>query len=626
MSGPTLDPAVLTRTPAAGERLLDGLGLLIKADAVYRSEHERTRKLAERCAQAVRELGDTEAAVIGVHEQELSIGDLHVPAAGIRESLLEQLTHLNVKTILLAADIDAPALLSFAAHTNENLRILMCDPDAARPCWDGLPESITIFEHYFTAGVEGGEEDGATTAEPEDLSRCIATIVEQLGRIRQALVSIEGRTTREVDIVGSLLERFRSLDTGAPQQVEELVVRALDRFARDLTRADGHGLTVRTRRLLQEVSRKFFKRRDLSLHALEAESSGPPEPGPHERTPVKPLAPDILTVLRKAAAVNAPAINAWDDRSWLGLLLQFLRAHEERKVVENVSLQIAAVLERSSAPGLHSAVQKTLLARMQDGLDCTCLSSLANRLFEAEGLASAFATLDLENEAGVQLLSRLVRSLWPESLLPMLERLRRETPRVRSDALAAAMREIGRENVLASRDVLLRSGLYDDKALMRSLLALRIPEVLPLLEVQFYAPDPIRRREALLAAQRFPFKQKAAFRLQAARDPSLVPVDYFRNLFRDEWEGRDRREFFDAVFEEECAKALDEDPGVAVPAIVALGCADTDEAANLLIGILTDRRLGLLPQHPRSVRDAARRALASMRCETAQFFRLRYRG
>ncbi|MBN2491092.1 MAG: hypothetical protein JXQ29_09600 [Planctomycetes bacterium] len=626
MSGAALQPALLPGSPAAaGEDLIDALGLLIKADAVYDMQHQRTRGLAERCALAIRELAVAGAATLRIRKEGFAIGDSPIAARGVRLALFAQLSRLNIKALGFGAETTPEDLRRFAARTNDNLRALQGSPHGGEPCWNGLPASITITENRFAAGglpTGDDDDDEESGARPEGLASAIAAIVEQLGRIHRALLALDGRATREVDIVSSLLQRFRTVEAKSSRPVEELVAEALDRFTKELVTAVGDRNAMHTRGLLREVSRKFFQRWDLTADDPGREAS---TRRPSERTQVSPLAPDILLVLQKSTEVTPPAIDAADDDSWLGLLLHFLSREENAKVVERLAEQLDRRLEASPGGALHGAVEKTVLERMRDGLDCTSLSPLVARVLDPSRTRAVLAALDLGAEDGIRRSAQLVRLLWPQSVLPLLNRLHRETARVKARCLAAAMREVGRESVLASRDELLRSGLYHDKALTRALFALRIPEVLPLLEVEFYASDPDLRREAGLAAQRFPFRQRASFRLKAAADPAAVPVDYFRSLLRDEWEGRERQEFFEAVLAEECAKAHHRDAEVALPAIRALACAGTDAAAAALIALLKDRYLGILPRQPRAIRAAARRALESMHCQTAESFRLRVR-
>ena len=634
------------RNHDSASALVDALSRLVKVHAVYPAGNPRLHRLATSSLARLHTLArDGEVSLIR-EPSEFRVHDSVVRIQGVRRDLVARFRTLNLRRITFCSSTTALDLLALVARLNTNFRHLRQTPPA-RVDWEGLPDTITVEEMEFQptspnaprATEKTTRDETATTAVPPGLQltyRRLQRLIQQLRALREQLDSTNPNESRAMDVVRLLLDTLTEIEILVPEQAEELIERTLQRFQAALGRIREQGLPPQVRALLHDVAKKFFPRqappaadtideKKPATHASSDEIAGEEdEPGSNlhdERHHA--FVREIDAFL--AQDPPRPSIVLSDERDNVELYLSFLRSEESPSVMQSVTNRLVSIQARDPDHPATKRIRDFLRTKLDDLFDRPEVRPLITSLVPADEVALRVARLDTGSDAQLDAFSRLAEALWPVVLPPLLHSLQDASPDRQQKIFAAVVRRVGRTSVLDAA-TWLREHLFRAPPWLPWLRALKIPEVLPFFEALFDSPDSRDRRHAWQAAQRFPFRQKAAFWLYATTDPKEMAPDYFHTLLAAEWEGEDASQLFHSLLHTAEQAAFDPDSDRALAAVRALAHADTDQAADALIRVLSERKWGIVPGRPPAIRREARQALVGMRCQKAVYWTLRLKG
>lgn len=606
-------------------KVVDQLTLLIKNDAVYQSKSHRIINLADSLASNLRGLDETGASITIVGDQ-FVVGECAIPASGPRADLFKRLRSLNVRAVHINPKVSTDDLVTFAGRINQLVRQLLKD-QSLTPDWATLPLTIRIEAAYYTSGdSEGGILSNLPIRDGRVIIENVQEIVTELQELRDSLQSADGDTL-PVDIIDALLDTLKEVETLAPEQAEELIQQTISRLKRTLERSSSERIPPKLIDLFEDVSKKYFSRSPGDDEADDLDEIPERDEGAagEDGTPISAFQEEMDEFL--CEGTRLPDLTEPDEGSFLEILLQFLTGAESPHTVEAVAGHLIAMLEQSDDEGFEETLRESVLRSLEGASETTPLKPLISRLINNRELEAMMSTLDFGSAKHVERFGQMAKSLWPEVLTPLYTHIRGKPKAVQQEAFAAIMRSVGRSTVLNLGSDLLRLEMFNREGFQRWLRDLKIPEVLPLYEVMFSSADAEHRLTAFTTAQQFPFRDASAFFLYAATQPSDVSGDYFYSLLSREWEG-----VFDddELFQESFGLAVDatksDDSDEAAFGIRALSFADTDQAADVLIALLKEKRWGVLPVRSRKMRQLAQSSLESMLCQRALYWTLELKG
>lgn len=607
-----------------GSKILDQLTLLIKNDAVYQSKSHRILNLADDLVASIGASEDELGISVMIVGDEFVVGESAVAVNGPRTDLFKRLRSLNIRAIHFNRNIVADDLVAFAGKINQLIRQLLKEHHL-RPDWASLPLSIRVEEAYYTSG--DGDGQGILGNHPIKDGRVhienVETLVSELQELRKTLQANDGETL-PVDIIDSLLDTLREIESLTPEKAEEQIQKTLSRLKSTLDRSNNDRIPPRLMDLFEDVSKKYFSRTP-GEEQDDLDDITPKRDEGDDGAPISVFQQEIDEFLTSAGPVGA--VTGPDQESFLEILLHFLGSAESPHTVEAVAGHLIALLEQNTDQDFEAALRDSVLSRLDSGGETTPLKPLISRLINNRELEAMMTTLDFGSAKHVERFGQMARSLWPEVLTPLYRHIKSKPKSTQQESFAAIMRTVGRNTVLNLSSDLLRLDTFNQEGFQRWLKGLKIPEVLPLYEVMFSSRDAGQRLTAFNTMQQFPFRESAAFLLYAASQPADISGDYFYSLLSSEWEGDFRSH---ALFNECFGAAVDatrsEDSDEATFGIRALSFADTDEAADVLIALLKERRWGVLPLRSRRMRQLAQESLESMLCQRALYWTLELKG
>lgn len=604
------------------ESFLDNLGLLLRNEAIYRTSSARIRELAEALAAGAGAANGRRTLTITLSDDGLEIGSsLHGPL-GPRTEVATRLTGLNVRRVHFAPTVEPDDLVAFAGVVNREVgRITRAR--AVTASWAGLPTSVVLEESTFNQGL--GDLDARLGLTPElDAVRGLLSpdrlegFLSQLGDIRESMTAAgAGGVTRRVDVLEAVVDRLSEVDKESPERAEALIEEALVRFRSLLGALQEREVSPGFRGMVTDVAERFFPRVARDCREEPPEACGrrwSEEELPDSRSVIGPLCEQLDAFLTE----EPPPIRFGDpvpDASYLHLLSRFL--HQDRPVEElrAATQHVVALLDQDKLAGFETKLRKFIFARLPSLPDHTPLNPLLYRLVGVEEIAGMLQRYDLNDPEQVTRFADMARVVLPQAISGLFRFLESEDIDYQAGLLRRVLRAVGRDAILAAGADLRDSPIVKEEGFLPRLRRLRIPEVLPLVEVLYNARDTATRQAGFTLARAYPYRCRCAFLLQAATRPAEVASEYVHTVLGLEWEGVDDEVLYHRLLAEAREDATD--PMRWELAIRSLEHANVDEAAETLVEICGARRWGVRPVHPQPVREAARGALGRMTCKIA---------
>ncbi len=620
----------------ANTTFLETLSLLIRSEAIFRGTGERIPRLAAQVAGQIRESDSNQNLTLAVEDDEFQVNREMIAVEGPLLELRNHLKDLNLRKVLIAKDVTPGDILKFVSTLNDNLRQLN-SKDGGPPDWSGIPDAMILEESTYKSGsvfkrftFGHGERELDTILTVENLQ----ALINQLSSLQEKFASQGEGATKGVDVIEALLTAIQELDPEAPEEADALIEKTLQRFEDALSRVQEEGIPVQVKILLQDISKKFFPRKDDLLQLNEAGIASPdmdisPDSIPEDekfrvdKEDVTAITGEIDAFFTKAdepVSVASP-----HESAFLPLYLHFLNGEEEDRVLESLCDLLISLLDAVEDSETREDLKRTVLDRIHTIHMGSSVRPLVSHIVDEETLKILLDRLNLKNGQELTSFAQLARTLWPEVLYPFCNRLTSEQHELQKAAMKTVLREVGREKILKSGKWL-RQNTLARRGFLRWIQKLRITEILPIIEVWIDDPDRSERRKAFQAAQRFPFSQKAASWLYAADDIKTVTKNYFHGLLASEWENTENPGLISSMIKKAKNLLTDPNQSKALIAVRALAHADLDDTAEVLVSFMQERSMGIFPRHPARVRREARKALASMNCQKAVYWTLKMKG
>ncbi|MCU0724470.1 MAG: hypothetical protein MUE73_01570 [Planctomycetes bacterium] len=529
-------------------------------------------------------------------------------------------------------EVDLDSLMRFTRRLLSN-RLREVREPGFEELWPETYRGVDLIDLRFTGTFEESAPAGSSPratrpASPEtppapetDGDEALARLLEGDPRVRAALAALkstiarqgaEGGATRELDIL-SLIVRHTPHDlTGDPGVAARIALEAIGELRRRVEAGPSSPeiVPVMTRNAL-EASRVLLGRSDPG----SGESTAAADPAPiiiGDRDAAIEDDPEALVA--EIAALPPPFAGRVALRDAMGpgeplaVLLHFLADPAEAVAGEAARRHVFRLLAEPAAEvGVVLRRNLSVPCNIDDEEARGRRERLAGFLREAH-FSHLLRTFEIVSVKGVLESFPAGFGLFLDSVDPQFDAEMAELERV--------LEELGRDRILAARQVLVhREGLLDPARAGKAL-ALSSPAALPLIRIIVEEGGATLRKRVATALARIRGDEPAACALRFVHDPADLPRTYLVGL-TDEPPGSGNRSVFRRTVASILCRFVRGTTGspaesdARCAAIFHLALFREPEAEALLSALARGQRTGLLSREPRAIREAARSALST---------------